>query len=55
MTAKLADTLRDCHIYGGLLLVGIGAYVQIGLGAGMLLLGALMWYMGVHRMGPRKR
>lgn len=54
MKQRTAELWRDAHVYGGTALSAAGAYMQFGPGAGMLLLGAVLWYMGVFRMRRTK-
>jgi len=41
---------RDFHVYGGLLLVGLGMTAWFGL-PGLIPVGMALWFMGIWRMG----
>ena len=44
--------VRDLHIYGGLVLVGLGLYTLIGIAA-VAVVGAVLFYVGVWRMSVK--
>ena len=44
-----AELGRDLHVYGGLVLVGLGLYTLIGIAAAAVV-GAVLVYVGVWRM-----
>lgn len=44
-----ASVLRDVLAFGGLALVTAGAWLELGVGAGLATLGAGMFYIGVFR------
>ena len=43
--------LRDVHIYGGMVAIGIGVLGVLGWPGALVALGAVSWFMGVYRMG----
>lgn len=40
--------IRDVHVYGGALLVSLGAAAYLGAGAGLICLGAVCLYLGLR-------
>ena len=43
--------LRDLHVYGGMILVGIGVLSFAGWGGALIALGLINFYLGTFRMG----
>jgi hypothetical protein len=43
--------LRDAHIYGGMLLVGIGVLAYTGWPGSLIAIGLAIMYLGIYRMG----
>lgn len=52
---KLLDMLRDAHVYGGLLAGAVALGARFGVWAGILLIAAHCWFVGVFRMRPPTR
>tara|TARA_R100000808_G_scaffold4774_1_gene15124 strand:- start:3602 stop:3754 length:153 start_codon:yes stop_codon:yes gene_type:complete len=43
--------LRDIHIYGGMILIGIGVLAYIGWPGSLIAMGIISMYLGTFRMG----
>ena len=43
--------LRDFHVYGGMVAVGVGVMAYVNWPGGLIVVGAIAWFMGTYRMG----
>lgn len=43
--------LRDVHIYGGMVLIGIGVLAYTDWAGSLIAVGIICMYLGIYRMG----
>jgi hypothetical protein len=43
--------LRDVHIYGGMILIGVGVLAYLGWAGALIAVGVTAMYLGIYRMG----
>ena len=48
---KIKPDLRDLHIYGGLILIGIGVLGLAGWEGSLIAIGIVALYLGTYRLG----